>query len=194
MAANRNFSRVPFLFAVTVALASTVAGQARGGDEVTVCQVLSAPGGYSGKMIKVRVEVVEPRRVQIVDPSDPSCGRVPLVFPDNPDVSPKAGFKLVEDKNFAELRSSLGLLLPPPPNSSRPVSRIFAVLEGRFDSVFALNKGRAIRKRKHLGYLGADENLLVLRQVLSIEIRAVNGSALNHEAEHAVPGAPAKPK
>jgi hypothetical protein len=116
------------------------------------------------------------------------------MFPDNPDVRPKAGFKLVEDKNYAELRSNLGLLLPPPPNSSRPVSRISAVVEGRFDSVFKQNKGQPIRKRKHLGYLGADENLLVLRRVLSVEVRTVNGSALNHEAEHAVPGAPAKPK
>ena len=95
---------------------------------------------------------------------------------------------------FAELRSSLGLLLPPPPDSSRTASRIFAVVEGRFDSVFELKKGGTNRKRGHLGYLGADENLFVLRQVLSVEIRAVKDSASNEKAEHATPDASAKPK
>ena len=127
-------------------------------------------------MVQTKVEIVEPRRVQVTDPTEPSCGRIPLLYPDDPDVKPRARFDLVENENVAQLPSKLGLLLPPPPGSARRPSRIFAVIVGRFDSVFEVRNGASVRTKKRLGYLGADENVFILKQVVDLEIRTPNES------------------
>ncbi|MGB7623826.1 MAG: hypothetical protein WBN92_15885 [Terriglobia bacterium] len=115
-------------------------------------------------------EVIEPRRVQLVDPANAKCGRIPWMYPTNLDVRPKPRFSMVQDQKFKELQDSLGLMLPPPPGSTRQRSRIIAVLEGRFDSVYRLKNGKPVRPAQGIGYLGGDKQVFVLRRVLKVEI------------------------
>jgi hypothetical protein len=145
-------------------------GQTREATPMSVCQLLAEPARYSGKQVTLKAEVIEPRRIQLVDSANPECGRIPWMYPTNPDVKPKAKFSLVQDEKFKELQDSIGLMLPPPPGSSRERSRIMAVLEGRFDSVYRLKDGKAVRFSQGIGYLGADEEVFVLRRVLRVEI------------------------
>jgi hypothetical protein len=137
---------------------------------LSICQILAEPGRFAGKQVTVRAEVVQPRRVQLTDPADPKCGRIPWAYPTNRDLKPKPKFSLVEDARFKELNDSLGLLLPAPPGSTREQSRVVAVLEGRFDSVYRLKDGRSVRSAKGIGYRGADEHVFVLHRVVRIEI------------------------
>jgi hypothetical protein len=92
------------------------------------------------------------------------------MYPTNLDVKPKPRFSLVQDEMFKRLQDSLGLMLPPPPGSTREKSRIIAVLEGRFDSVYRLKDGNPVRSAKGIGYLGADDQVFVLRRVLNVEV------------------------
>lgn len=164
-------------------------GQADNRANLTVCRLLSQPAQYSGQHVKMRAEVTDPRRVQLGDPADPKCGRIPWMYPTNPDVRPKAKFSLVRDARFKELLDSFGLMIPPPPGSARETSRVIAVLEGRFDSVYRLKDGRSVRSARGIGYLGGDEHVFVLHRVLKTEILPATPA---HEAQHAVD--PAKPE
>ncbi len=172
-----------------VTLATCAFGQSDEMSALSICQLFAEPARYAGKQVTVRAEVVEPRRVQLIDPADPKCGRIPWAYPTNRDVKPKPRFALVEDAKFKELTDNLGLLLPPPPGSTRERSRIIAVLEGRFDSVYRLKDGRPFRSAQGIGYLGADEHLFVLHRVVKTEILPATPA---HEAQHAPD--PAKPK
>ncbi len=152
-------------------------GQSSDLTVLSICQILAEPGHFAGKQVTVRAEVIEPRRVQLIDPVDPKCGRIPWAYPTNRDVKPKPKFSLVEDARFKELTGSLGLLLPPPPGSTRERSRIIAVLEGRFDSVYRLKAGKSVRSAQGTGYLGADEHVFVLHRVVKTEILPSASSA-----------------
>jgi len=136
------------LFAVGAAL-----GQSGTAVPLTVCQLVAKPAVYSGRQVTVRAEVIDPRRVQLVDPANAKCGRIPWISPTSPDVKPKPRFTLVQDQNYKELVDSLGLTLPPPPGSKREISRVVAVLEGRFDSVYQLKDGKPVRSTEGIGYL-----------------------------------------
>ncbi len=151
-------------------LAAGAFGQSGDPAPLAVCRLLTEPAQYSGKQVTVRAEVIDPRRVQLVDPADTRCGRIPWMYPTNPDVKPKPKFSLVRDARFKELLDSFGCMLPPPPGSTRGTSRIIAVLEGRFDSVYRLKDGKPIRSVHGIGYLGADEQVFVLRRVIRTEI------------------------
>jgi hypothetical protein len=172
-----------------VALATCAFGQSDDMSVLSICQLLAEPTRYADKQVTVRAEVVEPRRVQLIDPADPKCGRIPWAYPTNRDVKPKPKFSLVEDAKFKELMDNVGLLLPPPPGSTRERSRIIALLEGRFDSVYRLKDGKPVRSVQGIGYLGGDEHVFVLHRVLKTEILP---AAPAHEAQHAPD--PAKPK
>ncbi len=145
-------------------------GQSGESTHVSVCQLLTDPARYSGKQVTIRAEVIEPRRVQLVDPGKEECGRIPWVSPTSPDVKPKPRFSLVQDAKLQELENSLGLMLPPPPGSTRQKSRVIAVLEGRFDSVYRLKHGKPVRSAQGIGYRGADEQVFVLHRVIKTEI------------------------
>lgn len=169
MARSRRFSSGRLVL-LGVSLVAGAFGQSGNPAPLAVCRLLSEPAQYSGKHVTVRAEVVDPRRVQLVDPADAKCGRIPWMHPTNPDVKPKPDFSLVRDAKFKELLDSFGLMLPPPPGSTRERSRIIAVLEGRFDSVYRLKDGRPVRSAQGIGYLGADEHVFVLRRVLGVEV------------------------
>jgi hypothetical protein len=189
MAASLSFRSLK-IGAAVLALSARIEAQTNG--KPTICQVLKAPGRYAGKMLTIEVEVVEPRRVHLIDPEDAGCGRIPWMFPANPDVKPKAGFALAEDEKFRAVRDNLGVLLPPAPGSERRARRIFATVEGRFDSAYRERGGASVRVKKHLGYLGADDHVFILKRVLAVRIDPDSGQAVGHEAEHAKPNA-AKP-
>lgn len=188
MVGNRRFS-ISLAASLIIALSGTCAGQSNGMTVLSICQLLVEPARYAGKQVTVRAEVIEPRRVQLIDPAEPKCGRIPWAYPTNRDVKPKPKFSLIEDANFKELTDNLGLLLPPPPGSTRERSRIIAVLEGRFDSVYRLKAGKPVRSVQGIGYLGADKHVFVLHRVAKTEILP---AAPSHEAQHAA--VPAKPK
>ena len=48
--------------------------------------------------------------------------------------------------------------------------RVFAVLQGRFDSVYKEKKGRIVRSKRRLGEHGFDDNVFVLQRVWSYEV------------------------
>jgi hypothetical protein len=173
MAKSRRFSSCLLLSGGSF-LAACAFGQASNHRPVTVCQLLTEPAQYSGKQVTVRAEMIDPKRVQLVDPSDAKCGRIPWMYPTSPDIKPKPKFALVRDSKFKELLDSFGLMLPPPTGSTRQKSRIVAVLEGRFDSVYRLENGRPVRSAKGIGYLGADDHVFVLHRVVKTEILPAN--------------------
>jgi hypothetical protein len=141
---------------------------------LSVCRLLADPARHSGDLVMVKAEVTDPRRVRLLDPDDPKCGRIPWMFPTNPDVKPDAKFPLVRDAKFKQLLDSLGLTVPPPPGSGRSRKRIIAVLEGRFDSVYRLKDGKVIRSANGIGYLGADEHVFVLHRVLKTDLLPID--------------------
>jgi hypothetical protein len=167
MGRNRRFSiRLAITFCFT--LATCVYGQSDDTPILSFCQLLNEPARYAGKQVTVRAEVSEPRRVHLSDPKEPECGRIPWTYPTGRYVKPKPNFSLIEDTNFKELMDNIGLLILPPPGSTRQRIRIIAVLEGRFDSVYRLKHGKPV----HIGYLGGDDHLFVLHRVIKTEILA----------------------
>lgn len=170
MGETRKFSiSLPALSIVALTVICT-GGQSSEVDILSICQLLGEPARYAGKQVRVRAELITPRRVQLTDPADPKCGRIPWAYPTNPDVKPKPNFSLLKDSKFAYLERKLGLLIPPPPGSTGERFRIFAVLEGRFDSVYRLRNGTSVRTAQGIGYLGADDHVFVLRRVIETEI------------------------
>ena len=156
----------------TAALQTPEADQDTLDPNPTFCKMLEAPGRFNGKILTLDVEIVTPRRLQIMDPINSQCGRIPVVTPNDPDVRPRAKFKLKEDANLTAVYKNLSFLLPPPPWSDQKESyRMLATIEGRFDTVYGVKEnGTTVRVRRHLGYLGADEYLFVLKRVLEVKI------------------------
>jgi hypothetical protein len=165
-------------------------GQSSNETPLSVCQLLAEPARYSGKQVTLRAEVVEPRRVNLVDPANANCGRIPWISPTSPDVKPKARFSLVQDEKFKELMDSFGLMVPPPPGVSREKSRVITVLEGRFDSVYRFKDGKPARSSHGVGYLGGDEHVFVLHRVLKTEILPLGPSPEQHGNVTPQPGSP----
>ena len=60
--------------------------------------------------------------------------------------------------------------MPPRPGSGQSRMRVFAVLQGRFDSVYREKKGRIVRSKRRLGEHGFDDNVFVLQRVWSYEV------------------------
>ena len=187
MGASRRYIRSAVVILALGACA--VSGQ----DLATLCQILEYPGRHSGRMTILKVEIVEPRRVHIIDSNRPNCGRVPILYPDSREVRPRAPFQLVEDAKFKLLQDNLGLLLAPPPGSDRVPSRIFATVLGRFDSVYEERRGVQVRGNKRIGHMGGEEHVFVLKKVIEVLIQTPKPSAV-HESEHVIKADPGKPK
>lgn len=170
MAESRKYISSAFWLGALLLSVHLALGQAAPGAPLTVCQLLASPALYSGKLVTVRAEVISPRRVQLVDPTEANCGKIPWAFPKERDLKPKPKFSLVRDQKYEELLDSFGLMIPPPPGSKRKIQRILATLEGRFDSVYRAKHGRPYQSRSGIGYLGADEQVFVLHRVLTVEI------------------------
>lgn len=170
MERNRKFN-INLAVWLIVALSATFAiGQSADPTVLSICQLLDEPGRYAGKQVTVRAEVIFPRSVLLIDPADPKCGRIPWAYPSNPEIKPKPKFSLVKDENFKNLMDSLGLLLPPPPDSTRERSKMVAVLEGRFDWVYQIRNGKLVRTAQGFGHLSAYDHVFVLRRVIETEI------------------------
>lgn len=132
--------------------------------KTTVCELLSKPEQFSGQMVVFRADLINPRRMALVEGN---CGRVLLTFPNDDEVRPKASFKLVEDGNLKKLMDSVAVLIPMPPKKP---GRITATFEGRFDSVFVLRSGRKTERDPRSIRLAADEVRLVLRRVSDVHV------------------------
>ena len=133
--------------------------------KTTICELVNKPEQFSGHMVVVRADLINPRRMALVGGH---CERVLLSFPNDDEVKPKARFKLVEDESFNKLMDSVSVLIPMPPKTP---GRITGTFEGRFDSVFVLRNGRKIRRDPRSIRLAADEVRLVLRRVFDLEIQ-----------------------
>ena len=79
--------------------------------KTTVCELLTNREQYSGKIVIVQADLINPRRMAL---KDGGCERVLLTFPDDPDTRPKAKFRLVEDGSYKKLRASVGVIVPMP--------------------------------------------------------------------------------
>jgi hypothetical protein len=161
--------------------------EAREPLKTTVCELLSKPEQFSGKVVVFQADLINPRRMAL---KDGGCERVLLTFPRDPDTKPKAKFKLVEDESYKKLMASVGVLVPMPPKKP---GRITATFEGRFDSVFILRNGQKVQRDPRPLRLAADEVRLVLRKVSDVHVLepaqasgASNPDQLQHEMQHAV--------
>jgi hypothetical protein len=132
--------------------------------KTTVCELLSKPEQFSGQMVIFRADLINPRRMALVEGN---CGRVLLTFPNDDEIRPKARFQLVEDGNFKKLMDSVAVLIPMPPKKP---GRITATFEGRFDSVFVLRGDRKTQRDPLSIRLAADEVRLVLHRVSDVHV------------------------
>ncbi|MFN8007442.1 MAG: hypothetical protein U0V70_10540 [Terriglobia bacterium] len=132
--------------------------------KTTVCELLAKPEQFSGKLVVFQADLINPRRIAL---KDGGCERVLLTFPNDPDTKPKAKFKLVKDESYKKLMSSMGVLVPMPPNKP---GRITAKFEGRFDSVFIVRNGQKVQRNPRSLRLAADEVRLVLRRVSDVRV------------------------
>jgi hypothetical protein len=147
-------------------LPSMAAGQTKASEPIrtTVSQLAGSPETFAGKIVSVRSQVIFGRGPFILTEGD---HRVELVQPGNSGVEPKPRFKFVEDANWKKLQD----LLYPSPNM-KP-QQVFATVEGRFDTVCALRKGKRVRVKDGFGHMGLYDYRIVLRSIEPVEVVAV---------------------
>jgi len=127
--------------------------------DIDFCDALQHPEQYSGQMVRFRAELHFGRHFYI---REGQCGPIALSYPSDSDVKPKPPFDLIRNDVFYKTREfALQNISPPDSKDKRVVS---VTMEGRFDSVFSLNKNsKVVRKGKGFGPLGLYDNRLVLR-------------------------------
>jgi len=94
----------------------------------------------------------------LVDPEDESCGRVTFSHPEEAEVSPKPGFKLLQDSEYELFKKRIPEMLTEPSNLQ---SRLTATFEGRFDWAFWPWQG--------FGHLNMFKARLVVHRVRGVE-------------------------
>ena len=129
-----------------------------------MAELAAAPETFAGKIVSVRSQVIFGRGPFILTGGD---YRIELVQPGNSGVKPKPRFNFVEDANWKKLQD----LLYPSPNM-KP-QQVFASVEGRFDTVYALRKGKRVRVKDGFGHMGLYDYRIVLRSIEKIEVVAV---------------------
>lgn len=138
----------------------SLVGQATGPVEIRLCEAWQHPERYAGQLVRFRAELHYGRRILL---RDGRCGPIPWAYPLDPEVEPKPPFELVKDEAFHRVEASIPLLLPDPKTEKR--GYLLATVEGRFDSVFKIRRGKVVRNGKGFGHLGLYDNRLVLRRV-----------------------------
>lgn len=152
--------------------ASAVAQSTNVLTPMTVCQVLQSPERYSGKVVVLSGDILSPRALQMYDPS---CGRVSLAYTED-DLKIRPKFTTVRDGNFKKFDSSLSELVPPPP--CKP-GRITATVEGRFDSRYALRKGKRVVVSPGFGHQSLSDYQLVVKHVLIVDVEPASCTDTN---------------
>ena len=161
------------LFIGTLLLLITASvGQGKDPTVMSVCNLLQSPESFSGKIVRVSGDVLSPRALQVYDAD---CGRISIVYTEDPDLKPKPRFKTVRDRNFDEFESNLGVLIPPPPERRTGANctpgRLTITVEGRFDSSYAMRNGRRVQVLPGFGHLGLFEYQLVLLRVIAVNTK-----------------------
>ena len=153
-----------FPFFICLCIATVGFGQEIRFRPVPLCELTEHPEKYSGQLIRVEIELVQPRAPQFhID----QCNRrepIVLQFADSPSVHPKPNFEMVRDGQFNRLVNSIGYLLP---RLDYLPGRISAVLEGRFDSVH----GKIFGRFGGYGHSNLFQNRFVLYRVVSLEVK-----------------------
>ena len=129
--------------------------------EITVCELLSAPSTYAGRMVRVRGWLSRGKDLALLD-MEPRKGcpaeLVAVVLPGA--AKPKPEFDVVRDESFDKLFDALGKR-----------THIEGTFEGRVDSAVVLKEGKRIKFQRGFGHRGRATMRLVLRKVSDLDIR-----------------------
>jgi hypothetical protein len=154
------------IYAALFFLGFSLSGQEVEPVEIQLCDAWNHPERYAGQMVRFRAELDNIRYIMTL--RDGNCGPIKYAYPADPDIKPKPSFTLIKDEAYNKVRSSLPVLLPDPETGK--FGHLFVTVEGRFDTVFRLRKGKVVRVGKGFGHLGLWDNRLVLRQVLDVVV------------------------
>lgn len=142
--------------------------------ETNFCDLWQHPERYVGQMVRFRAEVHFIRHYFI---RDNQCGPVGLNYPSYPDVNPKPSFELLKNNAYDKVTKSHHVMFIDPETGERK-GTILATMEGRFDSVFSLDKkGKVVRKGKGFGHLGLYDNRLVLQSFEDVCVISPGGDS-----------------
>jgi hypothetical protein len=153
------------LHAALFFLVFSLSGQEAEPVEIQLCDAWNHPERYAGQMVRIRAELDFGRGFLM---RDGNCGPVPWVSPSDPDVKPKPSFTFLKDEAYNMVRSSMSVLSPDPETGKR--GYLLVTVEGRFDTVFRLRKGKVVRVGEGFGHLGLYDNRLVLRKVEDVVV------------------------
>ena len=139
-----------------------------GQDFVTVapCELAGHPHRYSGRNVRIEIEVVGDPRWPSVRPSE--CGdtdAIALSIPAGPPVEPRPNFDLIRDDEFDRLFMSISVLVPGPGLTR---GRLTATVEGRFDSI----RRGPLGWWRGYGHQRLFKKRLVLHRVIAVHVQA----------------------
>jgi hypothetical protein len=99
-------------------------------EKRSVCELVTSPLQFSGRLVSVRAELTAVREMLLGDVINPSCGPLASDVPESPDVRQKPGFTFIRDQSFEDLERGFQSLAPTPSGAR---GRVVATFEGRFD-------------------------------------------------------------
>ena len=139
------------------------------GEVLSVCQLVSEPERFSGKRVAVMGRVVEHKYgTDLRDPSDKDCDSIALIS--YPGIQP-ARFTLIEDRNYQDMSEALQDAWIAKPGLPSVDFRVFAVLQGRFDSQYRVVNGNRVLFAWWLGnFLDRYHHHFVLHRVVEVKI------------------------